>query len=90
MSEPRAAKPSRSTTWPRLRVEAFRASLCCHAARAGGGGCRTPAQRLRERLDASRAARQQRLRAHLEEHGISVGLVFQLRQLRERMLRCAS
>lgn len=44
------------------------------------------AARLRERLDACRAAANS-VYAHLEEHGISVGLVFMLRQLRERMLR---
>jgi len=44
------------------------------------------AQRLRERLDACRAAANS-VYTHLEEHGISVGLVFMLRQLRERVLR---
>lgn len=44
------------------------------------------AQRLRERLEACRAAAAT-VYAHLEENGISVGLVFRLRQLRERILR---
>jgi site-specific recombinase/uncharacterized protein affecting Mg2+/Co2+ transport len=44
------------------------------------------ATRLRERLDACRQAANS-VYAHLEEHGISVGLVFMLRQLRERVLR---
>jgi len=44
------------------------------------------AARLRERLDACRQAANS-VYAHLEEHGISVGLVFMLRQLRERVLR---
>ena len=41
---------------------------------------------LRERLDAARHAAYT-VYAHLEEHGISVGVVFRLRQLRERVLR---
>ena len=44
------------------------------------------AQRLRERLDACRAAATT-VYAHFEDNGISVGLVFRLRQLRERILR---
>ena len=43
-------------------------------------------QRLRERLDACRAAAST-VYAHFEQEGISVGLVFRLRQLRERILR---
>jgi site-specific recombinase len=41
---------------------------------------------LRERLDACRHAAAS-VYTHLEENGISVGLVFRLRQLRERVLR---
>ncbi len=41
---------------------------------------------LRERLDACRHAANS-IYAHLEDNGISVGLVFRLRQLRERLLR---
>ncbi|KAF1020835.1 MAG: hypothetical protein GAK30_02223 [Paracidovorax wautersii] len=41
---------------------------------------------LRDRLDACRQAAAG-VYAHLEEHGVSVGLVFRLRQLRERLLR---
>ena len=44
------------------------------------------AARLRERLDACRQAATS-VYPHLSEHGISVGLVFMLRQLRERVLR---
>ena len=40
----------------------------------------------RERLDACRQAVNS-IYAHLEDNGISVGMVFRLRQLRERMLR---
>ncbi|HEY0201303.1 MAG TPA: recombinase, partial [Burkholderiaceae bacterium] len=44
------------------------------------------AQCLRERLDACRHAAAT-VYTHLQENGISVGLVFRLRQLRERALR---
>ncbi|MCW8177327.1 site-specific recombinase [Verminephrobacter aporrectodeae] len=44
------------------------------------------AQRLRERLEACRAAAAT-VYAHFEENGVSVGLVFRLRQLRVRILR---
>lgn len=43
-------------------------------------------QRLRDRLDACRAAAFT-VYSHFEDNGISVGLVFRLRQLRERILR---
>ncbi|WP_367066504.1 site-specific recombinase [Oryzisolibacter sp. LB2S] len=43
-------------------------------------------QGLRERLDACRAA-VNNVYAHFEDNGISVGLVFRLRQLRARILR---
>ena len=55
-------------------------------------GLRTPerleeaAQRLRERLEACRAA-VATVYQHFEDSGISVGLVFRVRQLRERILR---
>lgn len=41
---------------------------------------------LRSRLEACRAAAST-VYAHLEDHGISVGLVFRIRQLRERIVR---
>ena len=41
---------------------------------------------LREQLDACRAAANS-VYAHLQEHGISVSIEFQLRQLRQRILR---
>ena len=44
------------------------------------------AQRLRERLESCRAAAAT-VYTHFEDNGISVGLVFRLRQLRERILR---
>ena len=43
-------------------------------------------QQLRERLEACRSAAAS-VYTHLDAHGISVNLVFQLRQLRERVLR---
>ncbi len=43
-------------------------------------------QQFRERLDQCRQAAST-VYSHLEEHGISVNLVFRLRQLRERVLR---
>jgi site-specific recombinase len=44
------------------------------------------AQQLRERLEACRQAVND-VYAHLDENGISVGVVFRLRQLRERIVR---
>jgi site-specific recombinase len=44
------------------------------------------AERLREQLDACRHAAYT-VYHHLEEHGVSVGIVFRLRQLRERIVR---
>ena len=44
-------------------------------------------QAFKERLDACRLALSS-VYAHLDEHGISVDVVFRLRQLRARVLRC--
>ncbi len=44
------------------------------------------ATRLRNQLDACRHAAYS-VYSHLEEHGVSVGIVFRLRQLRERVVR---
>jgi site-specific recombinase len=44
------------------------------------------AEALRVRLDACRHAAYS-VYSHLEEHGVSVGIVFRLRQLRERIVR---
>ncbi len=44
------------------------------------------AQQLRDRLEQCRQATSG-VYTHLEEHGISVGLVFQLRQMRKRIVR---
>ena len=45
------------------------------------------AQQLRQGLDACRQAASG-IYTHLENNGISVGIVFRLRQLRERVIRC--
>jgi site-specific recombinase len=52
----------------------------------GTAAVQAAAQGLREQLDACRQAAQT-VYPHLEEHGISVGIVFRLRQLRERIVR---
>ena len=44
---------------------------------------------LRQQLDACRHAAYT-VYSHLDEHGMSVGIVFRLRQLRERIVRVAS
>jgi site-specific recombinase len=67
-----------------VALEAFRqaaASHGLHSPEAQAG-----AERLRQLLDDSRQAAHS-VYAHLEEHGISVGVVFRLRQLRERVIR---
>ncbi len=57
------------------------------AAAAGSGDALQAAlQHFRERLEACRAAAAS-VYTHLDEHGISVSLVFRIRQLRERILR---
>ncbi len=65
-------------------VEALRAEVLRRPSEAGA--LEAAAQQLRERLEACRQA-VATVYAHLEENGISVGLVFRLRQLRERVLR---
>ncbi len=63
--------------------DAFTASLQDSAPRAA---LEAALQRFRERLDQCRHAAST-VYNHLDEHGISVNLVFRLRQLRERVLR---
>ena len=65
-------------------VDAFRAAFV--ATPRESAELEAAAQRLRERLDACRQAAAS-VYPHLNEHGISVALVFMLRQLRERLLR---
>lgn len=49
--------------------------------------CTLAADSLRQQLDACRNAAYT-VYAHLQENGISVGIVFQLRQMRRRIIRC--
>lgn len=65
-------------------VESFRAAFA--ATPREPAALEAAAARLRERLEACRQAATS-VYPHLNEHGISVGLVFLLRQLRERVLR---
>jgi len=64
--------------------EAFRATATADG--VGSEAARAAAQRLTERLDACRHAAYT-VYAHLDQHGVSVGIVFRLRQLRERIVR---
>ena len=64
--------------------EAFRAAVVGQGARSAAALAASAT--LREQLDACRHAAYT-VYAHLDEHGISVGIVFRLRQLRERVLR---
>ncbi len=66
------------------QFEAFKAAVKADGAR--GPLALAGAQALREQLDACRHAAYT-VYAHLDENGISVGIVFRLSQLRERMVR---
>ncbi len=65
-------------------LETFRASVSQHGPQAPQ--TLDAANALREQLDNCRHAAYT-VYGHLEAHGISVGIVFRLRQLRERVLR---
>lgn len=65
-------------------LEAFRASVLAHGPQAPE--TQAAASALRQQLDNCRHAAYT-VYGHLEAHGISVGIVFRLRQLRERVLR---
>jgi site-specific recombinase len=65
-------------------AEAFRAAYI--ASPGDTGQVEASAQQLRERLEACRQAATG-VYSHLEDHGISVGLVFRLRQMRKRIVR---
>ena len=65
-------------------LEAFRASVLQHGPQAPQ--TQDAAAALRQQLDHCRHAAYT-VYSHLEAHGISVGIVFRLRQLRERVLR---
>jgi site-specific recombinase len=66
------------------QFEAFKAAVKADGAR--DPHTLASAQALREQLDACRHAAYT-VYAHLDENGISVGIVFRLSQLRERMVR---
>lgn len=85
MSE--AAKAER--TFPQLPVdvENLREAVLAHGARSPQA--QQAAAVLRTRLDACRHAAYT-VYAHLDAHGVSVGIVFRLRQLRERVMRAKS
>lgn len=64
--------------------EALRRAVNSHGARSPEA--LAAADVLRQQLDACRHAAYT-VYSHLEEHGVSVGIVFRLRQLRERIVR---
>lgn len=65
-------------------MEALRVAVQTHGPRSSQAF--VAADALRQRLDACRNAAYT-VYSHLEEHGVSVGIVFRLRQLRERIVR---
>lgn len=65
-------------------LEALRAALLLHG--PDSGALHLTLDQFKSRLEACRSAASS-VYAHLDENGISVGLVFRLRQLRERILR---
>lgn len=65
-------------------LEAIRAALVAYG--PDSGAVHLAVDQFKSRLEACRAAAAS-VYSHLDEHGISVGLVFRLRQLRERILR---
>lgn len=67
-----------------VQMEALRRSALRHGTRSGQA--RYEADKLRLQLDVCRVAAES-VYAHLEEHGVSVGIVFRLRQLAERIVR---
>jgi site-specific recombinase len=65
-------------------LDALRNALLSHG--RDSGALHLALDQFKSRLEACRSAASS-VYAHLDEHGISVGLVFRLRQLRERILR---
>ena len=65
-------------------LEGLRAALLQHG--PDSGALHLALDQFKSRLEACRSAAAS-VYVHLDEHGISVGLVFRLRQLRERILR---
>lgn len=65
---------------------AFVQSVAAGGSPADDAALQAACQQFKERLDACRQAASS-VYTHLDENGISVGLVFRLRQLRQRVLR---
>lgn len=65
-------------------LDAVREAMLAHG--PDSGALHLALDRFKARLEACRSAASS-VYAHLDEHGISVGLVFRIRQLRERILR---
>lgn len=85
MSE--TAKAERTFHQLPVDMETLREAVLAHGARSAE--VQAAAATLRARLDACRHAAYT-VYAHLDAHGVSVGIVFRLRQLRERVLRAKS
>jgi site-specific recombinase len=85
MSE--SAKSARTFHQLPADMEALRDAVLAHGAHSAEG--LAAASQLRAQLDACRHAAYS-VYAHLDAHGVSVGIVFRLRQLRERVLRAKS
>lgn len=82
-----SAKSERSFHQLPVDMEALREAVRSHGPRSAEA--LAAASALRSRLDACRHAAYS-VYAHLEAHGVSVGIVFRLRQLRERVMRAKS
>jgi site-specific recombinase len=67
-----------------VQAEALRRSALRHGPRSGQA--RYEAEKLKNQLGVCQVAAET-VYAHLEEHGVSVGIVFRLRQLSERVTR---
>jgi site-specific recombinase len=85
MSE--TAKAERTFHQLPVDMETLREAVLAHGARSAEA--QAASVTLRARLDACRHAAYT-VYAHLDAHGVSVGIVFRLRQLRERVLRAKS
>jgi site-specific recombinase len=79
-----AAKAGRSFHELHLHLERLRGALLAHGAHSAPA--LVAAGQLREALDACRHAAYS-VYTHLDAHGVSVGIVFRLRELRERIVR---
>ena len=81
------ARQARSFLNLPIALENFRRAAVRHGLASSEAQARLP--ELHRLLDETRQAAYS-VYAHLEEHGISVGIVFRLRQLRERVLRATT